>query len=1143
MSPLQQFLDSQPLGNGVKADVWDHFQEATNPEDFQRRFDPLNIPQETKAHLWDMKFGAPQNDPPRTVQQAAPPKSLNTTAAKIGSAIPDWAVSPLQAGQKYLVDPFEKMAKWGAQEGASAAETILSSPPAMPYTAPGSLSEARTPRSTIEQDQPVASGVAKGVGSVVGGIVADPRNWPFLAKSVAQPVLRRLISAGFTGMIGKGTVQGAQQLHDNWDTLTPAQRAEYATQTGLSALMTLGAAHGMVERTPIHPAEAESLKGNPTEEVNHAERPQAEPITGPEISAVLKGSPDLPPSSRNAADLMAASEVKETAYTDTQRQVDREKFLSMTKRYSDLDETPIGQIAKKVDSVLQESPADDTRNRKAISVATSLGKPGESPVHESLHGLVGLARAAVDRITRPPEDTDFMQAVGRYSGGITRTKFDTNKFSNEIRQEIPDKTRREGVTNWIQADGDEHTLRQRADQTTDTKLKHGYLAALDLTPEEKDIAQNVRSYFGLMLRDAKQHDMLDHGVENYVNQVWEDTKSKAPSGFQTNPSFTKKRVHENFFAGEQSGLKPKTKDIAELVGIYNKSFGTSLASRGLVSDLSNAKAKDGRPVVVPSGMGHIVEGEEKGAVLVKPFGGLKSEYDDYRILEHSAFRKWKYTTTTPEGRPVLVQGDMYVHPDHYDGMRKLFEPSRIRQSAIGRGALNVSSVLKNTLLVGPFHAVQEGRRAVQYGINPIHPPEVDLTKPALKKLTDAGLTLSGDGLQNFQEGVYGDGGLLRKVPILNRVIHEIGSFTFDHYIPKLKAAAGEKLFEENKARYQKELDSGKLSEFQIARTTAEQVNATFGGLNSIMDGRSKTTQDVLRLMMLAPDFLESTGRAVGQSFTRYGGAQRKAILGYGILGSWVMYRALNQLIDNDPHFEKPFAVVHGGEQYGLRGFGEDLGHLLEDPRQFLYRRANPTTVRPLVQLATGRDEYGRSRTMGEQIEDYIKSVTPIPAQSALTRLFDPGDREQSLVDSVFASLGLNKYKYRTPATEVARKLYYDTHTMRADNPESRDVSRIRGQFQEGKVTTKDLIQLVKARKLTPQQAGTIVREKGRTELDYFTSQLRLDQVIRVWDKASLEEQKQLKAVLVKKIGELKNYDDQKRAVLMREIRSRLIGQK
>jgi len=105
----------------------------------------------------------------------------------------------------------------------------------------GQKPSVQSPEEAAAEQHPIAKGVAEGVGGVVGGAVADPRNWPFLASGAARPILQRVISGGFAAQMGKGAVDAAQNLHDNWDKLTPEQRSEAATQAGLSALMAAGA--------------------------------------------------------------------------------------------------------------------------------------------------------------------------------------------------------------------------------------------------------------------------------------------------------------------------------------------------------------------------------------------------------------------------------------------------------------------------------------------------------------------------------------------------------------------------------------------------------------------------------------------------------------------------------------------------------------------------------------------------------------------------------------------------------------------------------------------------------------------------------------------------------------------------------------
>ena len=85
----------------------------------------------------------------------------------------------------------------------------------------------------------------------------------------------------------------------------------------------------------------------------------------------------------------------------------------------------------------------------------------------------------------------------------------------------------------------------------------------------------------------------------------------------------------------------------------------------------------------------------------------------------------------------------------------------------------------------------------------------------------------------------------------------------------------------NKTRYGK-----KLTDDQIQFLTGQQANAAFGELNYDMMGRNKTFQDVMRLVLLAPDFLEARARFVGQAVKPYGHEQFMAAAVRGALGMY-----------------------------------------------------------------------------------------------------------------------------------------------------------------------------------------------------------------------------------------------------------------
>ena len=57
-----------------------------------------------------------------------------------------------------------------------------------------------------------------------------------------------------------------------------------------------------------------------------------------------------------------------------------------------------------------------------------------------------------------------------------------------MKEAIPDKVRREALTNYVQGNGKTDHLRERAENAS-PELKPAYKASLNLTPSEKTLAQ------------------------------------------------------------------------------------------------------------------------------------------------------------------------------------------------------------------------------------------------------------------------------------------------------------------------------------------------------------------------------------------------------------------------------------------------------------------------------------------------------------------------------------------------------------------------------------------------------------------------------------------------------------------------------
>src|SRR5438309_2582514 len=159
--------------------------------------------------------------------------------------VPQSAAPTLDFLNRYAVQPFERVAHAGAEAGGDILEGTAARV-LQPIAAPELAAHPTTSMAEMEKRFPTTLGASKGVGEIVGGAAVDPRNWPFFGSSAARPILQRLISVGFTGLMGKGAVDSAQYLHDNWDKLSPAQRAEIGTQSGLSTVLaTLTATHAL----------------------------------------------------------------------------------------------------------------------------------------------------------------------------------------------------------------------------------------------------------------------------------------------------------------------------------------------------------------------------------------------------------------------------------------------------------------------------------------------------------------------------------------------------------------------------------------------------------------------------------------------------------------------------------------------------------------------------------------------------------------------------------------------------------------------------------------------------------------------------------------------------------------------------------
>jgi hypothetical protein len=801
------------------------------------------------------------------------------------------------------------------------------------------------------------------------------------------------------------------------------------------------------------------------------------------------------------------------------------------------EQTPLRSLADVVSKAAPDSPIGER-----MSIAEAIGDRVTRGAGTAVRDLARLRSGALGMVSTyaaPPKWTSLDDAIGKCGYAVERSEMEARAFARDIMRSAPNRLRQEAISRYIQADGDEALLGQQADQSK-PRFKRIYEAATQLTPEEKAVANQVNAYHDAMLQEAINAGFLEHGVQNYMMGVWERENpvtrrimAEVQLGkFQPNPSFIRQKVFQDYFEGEQLGYTPADSRFGYLVAARDIAFKRALAARVMLKAMHEGKASDGRPLVEVSGGGKTIPGSEAPeAYLIYP--KLKPENTEgYRPFDHPALRGWKWATKDEYSEaPVFVQGELLLHPEAFQRIKNMLSSSAFRADtlpgAIGRLGLRVSSTLKQTLLsFSGFHQVQEGLHSMFHGVNPFNPKAINLDDPVTRKLVEHGMVVSPEfgALENFSEGVQA-AGIAGKIPGVGPFLQQYTEYLFQDYIPRLKVAMGKEAFRRNTKRY-----GDKLSEDEIYGLTARQADAAFGMLNrNFLDkhiikghllGRNPTLQSFFRLMALAPDFLEARTRFVGQALLPYGREQLVAVAVRGALGLYATSRILNYLLDDNPHWDRPFEVVASGRIYRLRSVPGDIEHLIEDPRSFVYYRLNPFYTRTALEALTGRDQFGRKRSVADQLTDVLKNAVPIPLQS----LTDQRDRE--LWESLVQSFGLSETQYRSSAAQEALDKTRDMMPLGAGTEERRESNRVarrlEDQLRNKKATMKEVREAVRSGQITPQEARRVRQQARDPELVVNFRRLPLADALDVWDKADSDERRLLAPILRRKQGLLRN---------------------
>ncbi len=693
---------------------------------------------------------------------------------------------------------------------------------------------------------------------------------------------------------------------------------------------------------------------------------------------------------------------------------------------------------------------------------------------------------------------------------------------------------------------------------------------------------------GRLPSDSDSATYLPH---EYASEYVDPGTKQAVPHRLNNENFLERRVYPSIAAAELNGLDP-IKNLAGLVADYHENAGYVLADDAYSEALLKGKTNDGKPLAVLArryapadepltpeqtkatveNAGGVYRGQANGVVeitlpsdLAKTLPNLNPKLAEFvsvsvpekglddAAIRSAIVRKYgemggdpllanEYISKIPApeqasfvpspltvwraGKQIPVAINSEVAP-HALAMLEQPHPSRL-----ARLALKISGGAKNSLLaLSPFHWATVTNRMFELGKNPFSLPKIDwhnLSGDERDALNN-GLMIGGRGLRRVSEGlVPSRDALINRIPLVggvNRLIDD-NLFGASGYISRLKFKAYADLRDAIRR------SKPNLDPVEAGRVAASQINNKFGGLNYEVLGRKASTQQALRLMLLAPDFLESTGRSILDVAGQYGSPLVKRLVAFNV-AHWLSARAMNYLISGDTHPELGFSVQSkdGKREYSLRTTLGDFLHFAENPRDFLANRVSPINVRIPAELYTGTNQYGEKMSPDQQVFEALRQITPIPIQG----IYPSGTVSQpSALDKAMQSAGIRSVKKFTPAETLAHQLGSKHSDEGPLEGEQLETAQLRYRLEENLRTALNAhdnqarISAIRAiheasqgenAEITPEQASKLIENANKYPLPLQSTVARLPLVdaLEVWSKASQTEKRALRSVIQSKI--------------------------
>jgi len=506
-----------------------------------------------------------------------------------------------------------------------------------------------------------------------------------------------------------------------------------------------------------------------------------------------------------------------------------------------------------------------------------------------------------------------------------------------------------------------------------------------LVQESQNLPAAVKAFGDRLIKLNKQHGlaklaagMIRNVVNYYTMRIWGAEAGQVRKG--------RKYRHQRF---EQTTQRAEPRQYASI--LQGWADGRELKVKGATCAYELAHSQSAQALADRN----FVAAAQKMGV----FKGRESAGEDWVMLEHPHLGQWRQVAEMASDVEDWQSDNFMILPEDAGAKAALewtplYAPPELAKklnNALGKSKLEGKAwkwltkwnvILKNNVLFTSLFHHQAFLRSYmlggQTGLRGLNVAEayrqgraaLEQLEGEAAELVAAGLTIGRQ--QEWDERVWQEettaiGRMIDRIPGAAQVKGRImafretqNNFLFRKLGPYLKMQTALLEYRHLQQKYRKQIEADTISREDLARQAANIINDDFGGLHLQRMGRNPTTQHLMRLALLAPDWTESNVRSMVKAFKAgKGGALYRSFWGrilFKGLVATVLSNLMLSAFDDDDFWERYRKAWRSGHLKWLdvdvtpiyRGLGGQsphrkyfsiLGHF-KDPLKFL---AHPVT--------------------------------------------------------------------------------------------------------------------------------------------------------------------------------------------------------